>query len=83
MGIAFRLPNLKPRIVLGLDHFDARLTSLSRLLETGLEEVEGSETLDLRFADQAVLRGASSPKGAKQAATTRGRAASSKARPTG
>jgi len=82
-GFAFRLPNLKPRIVLGNDHFDARLTSLSRLLETGLEEVEGSETLDLRFADQAVLRGAPSPKGAKQAATTRGRAASSKARPTG
>jgi cell division septal protein FtsQ len=83
MGIAFRLPNLKPRIVLGHDHFDARLTSLSRLLETGLEEVEGSETLDLRFADQAVLRGAPSPKGAKQAAAARGRAASSKARPTG
>jgi len=83
MGIAFRLPNLKPRIVLGHDHFDARLTSLSWLLETRLEEVEGSETLDLRFADQAVLRGAPSPKGAKQAATTRGRAASSKARPTG
>ncbi len=82
-GFAFRLPNLKPRIVLGHDHFDARLTSLARLLETGLEEVNGSETLDLRFADQAVLRGASSPKGAKQAATTRGRAASSKARPTG
>jgi hypothetical protein len=82
-GFAIRLPNLKPRIILGHDHFDARLTSLSRLLETGLEEVEGSETLDLRFADQAVLRGAPSPKGAKQAATTRGRAASSKARPTG
>ena len=82
-GFAIRLPNLKPRIVLGRDHFDARLASLSRLLETELEEVEGSETLDLRFADQAVLRGAPSPKGAKQAATTRGRAASSKARPTG
>ncbi|MBW2577161.1 MAG: FtsQ-type POTRA domain-containing protein [Deltaproteobacteria bacterium] len=82
-GFAFRLPNLKPRIVLGHDHFDARLTSLARLLETGLEEVEGSETLDLRFADQAVLRGAPSPKGAKQAAATRGHAASSKARPTG
>jgi hypothetical protein len=83
MGFGFRLPNLKPRIVLGHDHFDERLASLSRLLKTGLEEVEGSETLDLRFADQAVLRGAPSPKGAKQAATTRGHAASSKARPTG
>jgi cell division septal protein FtsQ len=82
-GFALRLPNLKPRIVLGHDHFDARLASLSRLLQSGLEEVGGSETLDLRFADQAVLRGAPSPKGAKQAAAARGRAASSKARPTG
>ena len=81
-GFAFRLPNLKPRIVLGHDHFAARLTSLSRLLESGLAEVEGSETLDLRFADQAVLRGAPPSQGAKQAAATRGRAASSKARPT-
>ena len=82
-GFALRLPSLKPRIVLGRDHFDERLASLARLLEAELEEIEGSETLDLRFADQAVLRGAPSPKGAKQAATARGRAASSKARPTG
>jgi len=82
-GFAFRLPSLKPRIVLGHDHFDARLSSLARLLETELEEVEGSETLDLRFADQAVLRGASSQKRAKQVATKRGHAMSSKARPTG
>ncbi len=82
-GFAFRLPNLKPRIVLGHGHFEARLASLARLLETGLEEVEGSETLDLRFADQAVLRGAPPPKGAEQAATARGHATSSRARPTG
>jgi len=82
-GFAFRLPNLKPRIVLGRDHFEARLASLSRLLESGLEEVGASETLDLRFADQAVLRGAPPPQGAKQAAATRGRASSSRARPTG
>jgi hypothetical protein len=82
-GFAFRLPNLKPRIVLGHDHFDARLTSLARLLETELEEIEGSETLDLRFADQAVLRGTSPQKRAKQEATARGHATSSKARPTG
>ncbi len=82
-GIAFRLPNLKPRIVLGHNHFDARLASLSRLLETELEEVEDSETLDLRFADQAVLRGASPQKRAKQATAERGHATSSRARPTG
>lgn len=82
-GFAFRLPNLKPRIVLGHSHFDARLASLARLLKTGLDEVEGSETLDLRFADQAVLRGAPPPKGAEQAAAARGNAKSSRARPTG
>jgi len=82
-GFAIRLPDLKPRIVLGNNHFDTRLASLARLLETGLEDVEGAETLDLRFADQAVLRGAPSPKRTEQAATGRGHATSSKARPTG
>jgi hypothetical protein len=82
-GFAIRLPSLKPRIVLGHDHFDARLASLAHLLETGLEEVEGSKTLDLRFADQAVLRGAPPQKRAEQAAVKRGHATPSRARPTG
>jgi len=82
-GFAIRLPDLKPRIVLGRDHFDARLASLARLLETELEEVEGSETLDLRFADQAVLRGAPPAKRAEQAAAERGHATPSRARSTG
>ena len=82
-GFAIRLPGLKPRIVLGHNHLDARLAGLARLLETELEEVEGSETLDLRFADQAVLRGAPPPTRAEQAATKRGHATSSIARPTG
>ena len=82
-GFALRLPSLKPRIVLGRNHFDARLASLAHLLESELEEVEGSETLDLRFADQAVLRGTSPAKRAKQVATERGHATSSKARPAG
>jgi hypothetical protein len=82
-GFEIRLPGLKPRIVLGNNHFDTRLASLARLLETDLEDVEGAETLDLRFADQAVLRGAPSPKRTEQAATWRGHATSSKARPTG
>jgi hypothetical protein len=82
-GFAIRLPGLKPRIVLGHNHFDARLAGLARLLETELEEIEGSETLDLRFADQAVLRGAPPPKRAEQAATERGHATPSRARSTG
>ncbi len=82
-GYAIRLPGLEPRVVLGRDHFDARLASLARLLESELEELEGAETLDLRFADQAVLRGTPPGKRAEQAAAARGRATSSRARPTG
>ncbi len=82
-GYAIRLPELEPRVVLGHDHFDARLENLARLLESELEELEGVETLDLRFADQAVLRGTPPVKRAEQAAAARGRATPSRARPTG
>jgi len=82
-GFALRLPGLKPRVVLGRSHFDARLAGLARLLKSGLAELESTETLDLRFADQAVLRGTTPPKEAKQAAAARGRATSSGAGPTG
>lgn len=80
-GFAIRLPNLRPRIVLGHGHLEARLSSLAQLLAAGLEELEQSESVDLRFADQAVLRGATSPQGAEQAAAARGRAAPSTAGP--
>jgi len=82
-GFALQLPGLKPRVVLGRSHFDERLAGLARLLKSGLAELESTETLDLRFADQAVLRGTTPPKEAKQAAAARGRAASSGAGPTG
>jgi len=82
-GFAFRLPDLQPRVVLGTNHFDVRLASLARLIGAGLGDVEDSETLDLRFADQAVLRGAPPRQRAKQAAAERGHATPSKAGPTG
>jgi len=82
-GFALRLPGLEPRVVLGRSHFDERLAGLARLLKSGLVDLESTETLDLRFADQAVLRGTTPPKEAKQAAAARGRAASSGAGPTG
>ena len=83
VGFALRLPNLTPRIVMGRADFDARLAKLVRLLEADLPEVMRSESLDLRFADQAVLRGTSPSQRATQAAAARGRASPSKARPTG
>jgi cell division septal protein FtsQ len=83
IGFALRLPNLTPRVVVGRTDFDARLAKLARLLEADLFDVTRSETLDLRFADQAVLRGTSPSQGATQAAAARGRASPSKARPAG
>jgi cell division protein FtsQ len=81
-GFAIRLPRLRPLILLGRDDLDARLANLRVLLETKLEDFAVSEKLDLRFAGQAVLRGAPPAKRAKQAAAARGHATSSKARPT-
>lgn len=82
-GFSLRLPDLQPRVVLGRSDFDSRLAALARLLAAGLPELTGSEALDLRFADQAVLRGAPTPQESSQAAAARGRAASSIARPAG
>ena len=82
-GFAVRLPGLAPRVVLGRAELDDRLAALARLLEADLPEVNGSERLDLRFAQQAVLHGAPPPQGAAKAAATRGGGAPSKARPTG
>ncbi len=82
-GYSLQLPDLKPRVVLGRSDFDARLSALARLLAAGVPEVTGSDSLDLRFADQAVLRGAPSLPRSAQAAAGRGRATSSNARPAG
>ncbi len=82
-GFALRLPNLTPRVVVGRSDFDSRIAKLARLLEAGPAELARSESLDLRFADQAVLRGTSSSQGTAQAAAARGRASPSRARPAG
>ena len=82
-GFSLRLAHLPPRFVLGRDDLDAKLEALVRLLSTQLSEVSAAAEVDLRFADQAVLRGRSSRSGAATAAKTRGRAASSETRPSG
>jgi cell division septal protein FtsQ len=82
-GFALRLPNLTPRVVVGRSDFDSRIAKLARLLEASPAELARSESLDLRFADQAVLRGTSSSQGTAQAAVARGRASPSRARPAG
>jgi hypothetical protein len=82
-GWIIRLPALAPRVILGRDDLDARITALAELVGTGRQELAEAETIDLRFAEQAVLRNTPSPKGTAQAATSHGSAASPKPRPTG
>jgi cell division protein FtsQ len=83
VGFTLRLPDFPPHIIVGWEDLETRLAKLARLFEENLEEIGEAQSLDLRFADQAVLRSTSSPKEAAQAAAARGRAAASKARPTG
>jgi cell division septal protein FtsQ len=82
-GYAIRLPLWRAQIILGRDDLERALDTLETLANSGHSELVGADTIDLRFAEQAVLRSAPSPKGAAQAAVTRGRAESSKPRPTG
>jgi cell division septal protein FtsQ len=56
-GFTLALEGFAPRVVLGRDDLDARLDALARALESGPAEVAEAATLDLRFADQVVLRG--------------------------
>ena len=83
VGFALRLPSLPPRVVLGREDLDARLSQLAMLLESESDELAGTTELDLRFAGQAVLRSGQRPKGAAQAAAARGRARPSKPGPSG
>jgi len=69
---AVRLPDLEARILLGREDLDSRLDELADLIAADLGEVAASHQIDLRFADQAVLRSDPLPEGAVQAATTRG-----------
>jgi cell division protein FtsQ len=82
-GFALRLPDRPARVVLGREDLDRKLAALARLLAEELPEVAEAANLDLRFADQVVLRKGPAPKGVAQAAAARGRATSSGARPSG
>jgi cell division septal protein FtsQ len=76
-GFTLELPGLRARVVLGREDLDAKLRELARLLAADVPEIGGATELDLRFADQAVLRNEPPPEGAAQAAAARGRAAPS------
>jgi len=76
-GFWLRLAGFAPRIILGRDDLDARLGALARVLEAGSPEAAQAAALDLRFADQGVLRGMPSGKEAAVATGPRTRAAAS------
>jgi cell division septal protein FtsQ len=73
-GFTLRLAGLRANIVLGREDLDAKLRELVRLLAADLPGIGDATELDLRFADQAVLRNDPPPEGAAQAAAARGRA---------
>jgi hypothetical protein len=55
-GLTLRLEGVAARILLGRDDFDSKLKELARLLAAGVPDVAEASEIDLRFADQAVLR---------------------------
>lgn len=71
-GFTLRLPELTTRFVVGREDIDARLDELVHLLARRPELVTGSATVDLRFADQAVLEMTPAPRGPAREARTRG-----------
>ncbi len=82
-GWVVRLPSLEPRVVLGRDNLDDRLAALAAILNSGRKELAEAETIDLRFAEQAVLRSTPSSKGTTQAAAAHESMSLPKPRPTG
>jgi hypothetical protein len=68
IGFWLRLEGYPPQIILGRDDLDARLGALARVLEVAPPDAAGAAKLDLRFADQVVLRG--TPSGKPEAIAT-------------
>jgi cell division protein FtsQ len=82
-GFTLQLRGQGARIVLGRDDLDTRIGNLARLLATRGGEVSRAREVDLRFADQVVLREKSTRKGSAEAIDSRGRAGRSRKRPSG
>jgi cell division septal protein FtsQ len=73
-GFALTIRGLSTRIVLGRENLDVKLRELARLLATDVPELSDATEIDLRFADQAVLRNEPLPEGAAKATAARGHA---------
>jgi len=71
-GVTLRLPGLEPVVVLGRESLDSRLRDLAKLLELRHDEASRAAEIDLRFADQAVLRSAATRDGSRDTAVRGG-----------
>lgn len=67
-GISLRLPGLEGVVVLGREDLGLRLRDLAKLLSLRPDEASRAARIDLRFADQAVLRSAAAQDGSQSAA---------------
>lgn len=82
-GYALRLATSDTRVVLGRHDLDARLERLARLLAARPDSVAGVAQIDVRFADQMVLRSEPTRDGSTPTAVGRGRDTSRSTRPAG
>jgi len=71
-GLRLRVGATPAPIVLGQGGLDPKLARLARLLAERLPEVQTAAAIDLRFADQAVLRSPPAPEGAAKSAAAPG-----------
>ena len=82
-GYSLRLAGADTRVVLGREDLAARLDGFARLLALRPDEVAGASEIDVRFAGQLVLRGASARDGSAATAPGRGGGPARSGRPTG
>jgi hypothetical protein len=69
--------------VLGHGELDERLDALARLVSARPDVVATATSIDLRFADQVVLRGAPAQEGSANQASGRGDVRTRNLQPTG
>jgi cell division septal protein FtsQ len=82
-GYRLALPELPARILLGHTDLDARVADLAALLAARPDAVAAAESIDLRFANQVVLRSAPARDGSADTAAGRGDAPPRSRRRTG
>lgn len=82
-GYTLQLAASETRVVLGSERLRERLDAFARLLALRPDDVAGAAEIDVRFADQLVLRGAPARDGSATTAPDRGRGPAPGGRPTG